>query len=42
MWKSRMLKFCYVPATSTASSKGIIAAATNSTNQTNKAGGSCH
>ncbi len=37
--KSRLLKFCYVPAASAASSKGIFAAATNSTNQTNKAGG---
>jgi hypothetical protein len=33
-----MLKFCYVPATSTASCEGIFAAATNSTNQTNNAG----
>jgi len=31
-----------VPATSAASSKGIFTAATNSTNHTNKAGGTCH
>jgi hypothetical protein len=36
-----LLKFCYVPATSAASSKGIFAVATNITNQTNKAGGTC-
>jgi hypothetical protein len=35
-------KVCCVPATSTAFSKGIIAAATNSTNQRNKAGSACH
>ncbi len=35
---SRLLKFCYVPATSAAFSKGIFVVATNSTNQTNKAG----
>jgi hypothetical protein len=35
----RLLKFCYVPVTHAASSKGILAVATNSTNQTNKAGG---
>ncbi len=40
--KSRLLKFCYVPATSIASSKGLFAAATFSTNKTNKAGGTCH
>jgi hypothetical protein len=40
--KSRLLKFCYVPATSAASSKGIFAAATNSINQTNKAVSTCH
>ncbi len=34
--------FCYVPATSAASSNGIFAAATNSSNQTNKAGGTSH
>ncbi len=37
--KSRLIKFFYVPATSTWSSKGIFAEATNRTNQTNKAGG---
>jgi hypothetical protein len=31
-----------VPATSAAFSKGIFAAATNRTNQRNKAGGMCH
>ncbi len=36
--KSRLLKFCYVPATSAAFSKGILAAANKSTNQTNKTG----
>jgi hypothetical protein len=35
--KSRLLKFCYVPATSAWSSEGIFAAATNSTNQANQA-----
>jgi hypothetical protein len=40
--KSRLLKFCYVLATSTASSKGIFAGAFNSTHQTNMAGGTCH
>ncbi len=40
--KCRLLKFWYVPATSTAYSKGIFAAATNSTNQTNKEGSMCH
>ncbi len=34
--------FCYVLATSAASSNGIFAATTNSTNQTNKAGGVFH
>ncbi len=34
----RLLKFCYVLTTCAAYSKGIFAAATNSTNQTNKAG----
>jgi hypothetical protein len=34
--KSRLLKFCYVPTTCAASSNGLFAAATNSTNQTNK------
>ncbi len=37
--KSRLLKFCYMHAASAASSSGIFAAATNSINQTNKAGG---
>ncbi len=37
-----LLKFCCVPATSTASSKGIFVAATYSTNYTNKASGTCH
>ncbi len=41
MKKSRLLKFCYMPAISAAVFKGIFAAATNSTNQTNKAGGTC-
>ncbi len=40
--KNRFIKFCYLPATSTASSKGIFVAATNSANETNKAGGTCH
>ncbi len=40
--KSRLYQFCYVPATSAASSKGIFEADTNSTNQTNKAGGMWH
>jgi hypothetical protein len=40
--KSRLLKFCYAPATSAYSSKGIFAVATNSTNQKNKACGTCH
>jgi hypothetical protein len=34
--------FCYVPETSAAASKGISAGAINSTNQTSKAGGTCH
>jgi hypothetical protein len=35
----RLLKFCYVPATSGTSSKAFFfAAATNSSNETNKAG----
>jgi hypothetical protein len=37
--KSRWLEFCYLPATSACYFKGIFAAATNSTNQTNKAVG---
>ncbi len=40
--KSRVLMFCYVPATSAYSSKGVFVAATNSTNQTNKAGSTCY
>ncbi len=40
--KSSSLKFCYVPATGVASSKGIFVVATNSTNQTDKAGGTRH
>ncbi len=40
--KSRLLKFCYLPATSAWSSKGIFAEATNRTNKTNKAGGMYH
>ncbi len=40
--KSRLLKFCNVPDTSACSSKGIFAAATNSTNQANKAGSTGH
>jgi hypothetical protein len=39
--KSILLEF-YVPATSTAFSKGIFAVTTNSTNQTNKAGSTFH
>ncbi len=40
--KSRLLKFCYVPATSAASFNSIFATATNGSNQTNKAGSKCH
>jgi hypothetical protein len=40
--KSSLLKFCCVTSTNIASSKGIFAAATNSTNQTNKAGSTCY
>jgi hypothetical protein len=40
--KSRLLKFCYVPASSDASSKVTFAAAINSANQTSKEGGICH
>jgi hypothetical protein len=36
--KSRLLKFCYVPTTSTAFSNGMFEAANNSTNQANKEG----
>ncbi len=39
--KSRLLKFCYVLATTAASSKGIFMASTYSTNQTNKECGIC-
>jgi len=37
-----LLKFCYVTANSAASSKENFAAATNSTNQSNKAGSMWH
>ncbi len=40
--KSRWLKFCYVHAISAWSPKGIFAAATNSSNWTNKAGCTHH
>jgi len=40
--ESRLLKFYYVSDTSAASSKGIFAAATKSTNQKNKAGSMSH
>ncbi len=40
--KYRLLKVCYVPTTSAASSKALFAAAINSTNLTNKAGDMCH
>ncbi len=40
--KSKLIMFCYVLAISAASTKGICVAATNSTNQTNKAGSMCH
>jgi hypothetical protein len=40
--KSRLLEFCYLPGTSAASSKSIFWEATNSTNETNKAGSMCH
>ncbi len=39
--KNRLPKCCYVPATSTASSKSIFVAATNSTKQTTTADGTC-
>ncbi len=39
--KSRLLKFCCVPATSVTSFKGIFVAATDSTNQAKKAGSMC-
>jgi hypothetical protein len=38
---NRLLKFCYVPATS-ATVLAFFASATNSPNETNKAGGMCH
>ncbi len=38
IYKSRLLKFCHLPATSDASFKGIFVATTNITKQTNKAG----
>ena len=34
--------FCYLPASSAASSMGIFATAAYSANQTNKGGGMCH
>ncbi len=34
--------FCYVPATNTKGIFGFFAAATNNTNETNKAGSMCH
>jgi hypothetical protein len=37
----RLLKLCYVPAAST-KVLAFFAAATDSTNETNKAGGTCH
>ncbi len=40
--KSRLLKFCFVPATNAWSCKGIFVVVTNSTNQTNKAGSMRH
>ncbi len=40
--KNRSFKFCYMPATSIASSKGIFAVATNNANLTNKGGSTCH
>ncbi len=40
--KSRLIKFCFVLATSAAFSKDIFAPATNSTDQINKAGGTCN
>ncbi len=39
--KYRLLKVCYVPTTSV-TFQLIFAAATNSTNETNQAGGTCH
>jgi hypothetical protein len=39
--KSNLLKFCCVPSTS-AAFLAFFEVATNSTNETNKAGGMCH
>jgi hypothetical protein len=38
----RLLKFCYVRATTSTTVLAFFAAATASTNETNKAGGMCH
>ncbi len=40
--KRRLLKFCCMPATSAAFSKGIFVATTNSTNQKHKTVGAWH
>ncbi len=45
--QNRLLKVCYVPATSTSLPRQLLlilffAAAINSTNEGNKAGGKCH
>jgi hypothetical protein len=40
--KKLLLKVCYVPDTSAASSKAFFTAAIYSTNETNKAGATCH
>ncbi len=40
--KYRLLKDCHVHATSATYSKAFFAAAINSTNKINKAGGTCH
>ncbi len=40
--QNRLLKVCYVPATSTCLNKHLFAATVNSTNEANKAGGTCH
>ncbi len=40
--KNRLLKGCYVPATSACTSKAFFASAINNTNETNKAGGTRH
>jgi hypothetical protein len=39
--KNRLLKVCYVPATSTPSKASFFAAIINSTNEANKAGSTC-